>query len=114
MGRSRIGHLTFRTPAFEVYVRNPRFAGPVIHYGRFSMQARTPCTAILAAPAFSAPAFAGESDSPAALRAQSLIEIHAADVQRANADAFVVRDVPIDRDEIGHAVAAASCAVGIN
>jgi Zn-dependent metalloprotease len=55
------------------------------------------CLASLASPAF-----AGKADSPAALRAQNLLASHGATVQRASADAFVVRDVIVDRDGTEH------------
>ena len=63
-------------------------------------QARLLSTAVLAALAVSASAsaVAAKSDSPAALRAQGLIEGNNAAVQRAAEDRFTVKDVAIDRD----------------
>jgi Zn-dependent metalloprotease len=66
------------------------------------LQARLLSAAVLAALAVSAPALAAKSDAPAALRAKGMIDTHAAAVQRADADAFVVRDVMIDGDGTEH------------
>ena len=67
------------------------------------MQSRLLSVAVLAALACSAPAFAGKFDaSPAALRAQGLIDGHAAATHRAGADAFSAKDVIVDRDGTEH------------
>jgi Zn-dependent metalloprotease len=66
------------------------------------MQARFLSTAVLAALAVSAPAFAANINSQAADRAQGLMAGHGAAVQRADADAFVVRDTIVDANGTEH------------
>jgi len=67
------------------------------------MQARLLSTAVLAALAVSAPAFAANINSQAAQRAQGLIDGHGAAVQRADADAFVAARTIVDANGTEHA-----------
>jgi Zn-dependent metalloprotease len=67
------------------------------------LQARLLSVAVLAGLAsFAMPAFAGKADSPATLRAKDLLVANARAVQRAPSDAFVVRDVVVDKDGAEH------------
>jgi zinc metalloprotease ZmpA len=67
------------------------------------LQARLLSVAVLAGLAsFAMPAFAGKADSPATLRAKNLLVANARAVQRAPSDAFVVRDVVVDKDGAEH------------
>lgn len=62
------------------------------------MQARLLSAAILATLAVSAPVFAAQADSPAALRAKGMIDGRAAAaVQRADADSFTVKNAAVTR-----------------
>ncbi|WP_460735614.1 PepSY domain-containing protein, partial [Lysobacter tyrosinilyticus] len=67
------------------------------------MQARLLSTAVLAALAVSAPAFAANINSQAAQRAQGLIDGHGAAFQRADADAFVAKRTIVDANGNEHA-----------
>ena len=67
------------------------------------LKARLLSVAVLAGLASIAlPAFAGKADSPAALRAKDLLVSNGAAAKRAANDAFVVRDVIVDRDGTEH------------
>jgi zinc metalloprotease ZmpA len=65
------------------------------------LQARLLTAAVLAALSASAVA-ANNANTPAAQRAQGLIDSHRAAMQRADADAFVVKNVVVDRDGTEH------------
>lgn len=66
------------------------------------MQARLLSAAILATLAVSAPAFAANANSQAALRAQGLIDVHGAAVKRADADAFIAKNSVVDANGTEH------------
>ena len=67
------------------------------------LQARLLSVAVVAALALPVSAFAAPpAQSPAAQRALGLIDGHGKSVQRADADAFIARDVIVDRDGTEH------------